>query len=499
MREPAPPRAPGTEWISRPPAAASAASAAPRRPAGGLEGPRIPIAHADAPQPSNTNAGACKAPLDRSDTAAPETLRPLKRAFARALTAVRGESGPHLPLLAGAIVLMAGATLPTDLEIRLPGGAPQAAIALHAAHAAWPLLRAAVVLPIALTVPGAACELALFGKQVRSDRTLPPALWMLLSMALYPFLALVLHACGIALSRHSIALGMGTLILALVAIGMARRSAGTSAMPQGAPREHRPGTLAESHAPPAEAIGVADRHDPPGTGGAAHETPQIRTSTPPLPLSRGAALRAASATAAFLLVVFGGSALLPADAPSHYTLLTLDSATARARGPLQADTTLAVRVHIENWTGGRRIYRLLPDIDGRWRWPIRPVPLGTGSSWDGTLTGAVPLDGALHRLRIALRASTGEQVATLILWVQSRPPSGSARASDAAGPPHPIGDAVCTCAATDDGPPEAKEDTAAPQRSGAVADSPAVAGNGDMPEHWRRSPAGETATPVMGR
>ncbi len=283
-----------------------------------------------------------------------------------------------------------------------------------------PLARALLVLPVALLAPGYALLMALFGDARRTGLDLVPllALSILLSLACYPLLALLLHLAALPIATGTVVGATDAAIMLLLA-GSSWRS----------PR-HRPGM-----AP----LDVA-------TGGAWEEL-------------RGG-LRFALVVGAAGLILAVTLRLLPPPASVPYTMFYLTGRSAYLTGPVGARGhrsvglgpgercaararaahraaraaatgaigTVDLSIGVTNGSAWRRSYRVAPLLDGVPCWPNQTLSLGPGASWSGHVGGAVPADGALHRLTITLRQPNGNgqdragSVGPLVVWVRGPHP-----------------------------------------------------------------------------
>jgi len=283
-----------------------------------------------------------------------------------------------------------------------------------------PLARALLVLPVALLAPGYALLMALFGDARRTGLDLVPllALSILLSLACYPLLALLLHLAALPIATGTVVGATDAAIMLLLA-GSSWRS----------PR-HRPGM-----AP----LDVA-------TGGAWEEL-------------RGG-LRFALVVVAAGLILAVTLRLLPTPASVPYTMFYLTGRSAYLTGPVGARGhrsvglgpgercaararaahlaaraaatgaigTVDLSIGVTNGSAWRRSYRVAPLLDGVPCWPNQTLSLGPDASWSGHVGGAVPADGALHRLTITLRQPNGNgqdragSVGPLVVWVRGAHP-----------------------------------------------------------------------------
>ncbi len=283
-----------------------------------------------------------------------------------------------------------------------------------------PLARALLVLPVALLAPGYALLMALFGDARRTGLDLVPllALSILLSLACYPLLALLLHLAALPIATGTVVGATDAAIMLLLA-GSSWRS----------PRHH----------PGMAPLDVA-------TGGA-WEGP------------RGV-IRFALVVGAAGLILAATPRLLPAPVGAPYTMFYLAGRSAYLAGPVEARGyrsvglgpgercaaraqaahraaraaatgavgTVDLSIGVINGSAWRRFYRVAPLLDGVPCWPNQTLSLGPGASWSGHVSGAVPADGALHRLTITLRQLNGNgqdragSVGPLVVWVRGAHP-----------------------------------------------------------------------------
>ena len=234
-------------------------------------------------------------------------------------------------------------------------------------------IRALVVLPTALVVPGYAAALAIFGPRWRDD-ALGLALGALLSVALYPLLALLLYAASIRLSTASVLAATDALTAVFVGIV--------------ALRDRRAGWVRAAGAQGGAGWAVGEV-DGPWSGW------------------RGIAL-----FAALVAVVVGALALLipalPSPVASPYTqfYLTGNWAQVHSITRLGAGRHLVVTIGITNRTHLPQRYLIVPRLDNA-LWRGRTLRLGDGGTWSGSIGGTVPAGGCAHQLAIRLYAVSG--------------------------------------------------------------------------------------------
>jgi len=245
-------------------------------------------------------------------------------------------------------------------------------------------VRALVALPTALVVPGYAAALAIFGPRWRGDAP-GLALSALLSMALYPLLALLLYAASIRLSTASVLATTDALIAACVGIV--------------ALRERRAGSAGAAGAQ------VVTNRDLEGVG-------EPRSGW-----------RAIAPFAALVAVVVGALALLmpvlPSPVASPYTQFYLAANWARAYSIARTGVGrhLSVTIGVVNRTHLPQRYLIVPRLDNI-PWRERILHLGDGGTWSGAISGSVPAGGCAHQLAIRLYAVGGgyRKIGELTLW-----------------------------------------------------------------------------------
>jgi hypothetical protein len=264
-----------------------------------------------------------------------------------------------------------------------------------------PALRALVVLPVALLAPGAAACFALFGPSMPTRRLMRVSLWIMVSMALYPLLALYLQMGGHPLTAGNTLRAVDSLILLLLAAGFLRATANgrTAHFQQGSPLQVR------------------------STGGVTDFGHRMRG-----PLLAAILMLGLVPTVACALTT------LPGPPPAPYTQVALAGRWSHLHTvAYSASGRFRVSIRITNRTGHRGTYRVAPTVDADESWAGVAVALGSGASWTGAVRGAVPMDGRLHRLRVAVfEAGTRQPRATLTLWLQRMAPHDRTSTPDAA-------------------------------------------------------------------
>lgn len=255
----------------------------------------------------------------------------------------------------------------------------------------WVYLRAALVFPVALLLPGYAILLLAFGPGRRFDWVPALALAALLSMAFYPLAALLLAAVSVAPSTRSVIGAVDVLVaaslLACVPRGRRRRAPGADA----------------SWLPTEPA-----RDEPePGMSG------------------RRVLVLVTVALAVGGLGLGVARHVEPKPVAQPYTAFYLTGARSHLSTPVRARAgkPLSVVVGVKNRTHRRQTYRLTPTIDGRAAWPARVVTLAPGAAWTGSVRGPAPGTRGLHELVVALSAKPqGARIGTLTLWLKTTLP-----------------------------------------------------------------------------
>lgn len=251
-----------------------------------------------------------------------------------------------------------------------------------------PAIRALLVLPVALVVPGYAAALAIFGPRQHGVAALDIALSALLSAALYPLLALLLYAASIRLSTISVLTATDTLIVVFVGIAALRD------------RHHRRVEPALAARAGGAAVGASSTADRVWSG-----------------------WHGATLFTALVAVVVGALALLmpvlpsPVAAPYTQFYVAGDWARVHVIARPHPGSPLVVTVGITNRTHALQRYQVVPLLDNAPTWRGRSVSLRAGRAWSGTVSGPVPAGGCAHELVIGLYAASGNRkIGTLTLW-----------------------------------------------------------------------------------
>lgn len=252
-----------------------------------------------------------------------------------------------------------------------------------------------LIAPIALIAPGYGLLLALHGPEMRLDGPVALALAGMLSLTAYALLGLALHVLSIPLSRASVGIGVDLVVAPVLVVVLLRWRGAT---PLAWPRSLA--ALGVRHPSAPIALAAAGR-----SGGAPH--------------SWVGAYAAAGGIALALLLVVTHASSKPVPAP--YSSLALAGSWAHIHGIVQARTgaDLAVAVRVSNQTHAAQRYSIVPALDGAAPWRTATVAVGPDLVWSGLVRGAVPADGCLHRLTIALRRGKRAVMdGPLVIWVR---------------------------------------------------------------------------------
>lgn len=288
---------------------------------------------------------------------------------------------------------MSRATPASEAPVRLRPGSfvvPGVAALVLSASVLIPLtsIRAAVVFPVALLLPGYAILLLAFGSNRRLDPIPALALSTLLSMAFYPLASLGLAAASIALSTRNIVGAVDALVAATLLVSFLR-----GRRLRGLPR-------------PASWLPAEPPH---------------RESERGMDAKRMVVLTAAAVVLAGLAV---GLVLHVESKPASlpYTQFYLTGAQSHSSTPPTASggAPLSLPVGVTNHTHRLQTYRIEPEVDGRSAWPARSVTLPPGGTWTGRVRGRMPADHGLHELIITLtREPQSTPVGSLTVWLRS--------------------------------------------------------------------------------
>jgi uncharacterized membrane protein len=256
------------------------------------------------------------------------------------------------------------------------GMGPLVGLALLLAFAGVPVapIRAAVAVPLALTLPGYALKQALPALGAEGDVATSLALSFVLSLALYPLLGLLLYAAGIEITEASVLAAVEAEVLIATAVGAA-------------------GPRARLRERPAEVMAAGWR-------------------------ARRRALLAAPIVA-IVAIPIGARHLLPPPAAPPFSQLYLLGANSRGARLLTVRNRLAVDVGARNETGGARRYTLVGRLDASATVPLASFELRNGHRWARRVTVIVPPSPCAHRVQLLLRDDQrGQDVASVQVWAR---------------------------------------------------------------------------------
>jgi len=232
-------------------------------------------------------------------------------------------------------------------------------------------VRTAVVLPLALFLPGYALSLAIFGNL--RDWAATAGISCFLSIAVYAFDGLLLHALSYRLTTHSIVVTVDAVVIACVATNIATTR---------------------------------------------HASLQLRPKAVVTRATYVTAFLAVAALAASAAVVTQRALPKPASAPfTEFAFAGRWSHVTTVISPTSSRLRVALTLH--NQTGQKQLYRIAPVLAGR-PWASRRVGLEAGERWTGLIEGPVLARPCLQRLRVALDTSPKVRITTLALEIRGR-------------------------------------------------------------------------------
>lgn len=256
-------------------------------------------------------------------------------------------------------------------------------------------IRAVVVFPIALLLPGYAILLLVFGPNRRLDWAPALSLSALLSLAFYALAGLLLNAASIAFSTESVVVVVDVLVAGALTVGLLR-----SRQPQGS-TIHDAWLPAEPPSPVEGERGINGKR-----------------------MLALTALTGVLASAALAVAL----RLEPKPAPPPYAQLYLTGVWSHRSTPVAARSgaTLHVTLGVTNRTHATQVYRVEPEVNERIAWSGRAVTLAPGATWTGSVDGRMPSGGGLHELIITVtREPQVTSVGSLTLWLQAVAPSST--------------------------------------------------------------------------
>jgi uncharacterized membrane protein len=217
-------------------------------------------------------------------------------------------------------------------------------------------LRAVIVLPLVLLLPGYAVFSAL-GLAARRDPVLTVGTSVALSLVIVPLVTLALWALAGDVEPAQVTIVLAVIVLAPAVVGL---------------------------------------------------QPLVSRKREPALGSPGGLLRLLAVFTVAVLLVVGLVTLLPGQRNAPFTEAALAGTWAGVDDAVlvQPDRPVAVDVQVTNRTGRAQTYTVAPELDGA-DWRGTTVDLGPGETWIGTVEGTVPAGGCLHRLRIGVEPASG--------------------------------------------------------------------------------------------
>lgn len=253
-------------------------------------------------------------------------------------------------------------------------------------------VRAAIVFPVALVLPGYAILLLAFGTDRRLDWVPGLSLCALLSMAFHPLAGLLLAAVSVAPSVQSVVGAVDALVLAALGVSILRirRRREPARAPRWVPASppRNEGEQGMSGRRMLVAVAVAIALAGLGLGWARHFEPR------------------------------------PVATPYTAFYLTGAWSHVSAAPAIRGGARLSVVVGVTNRTHRLQSYRLTPQVDGSLSWPTRTVTLLPGATWTGPVRGPMPGDPGLHELVVRLTMTPQDTpVGGLTIWARTKLPS----------------------------------------------------------------------------
>lgn len=254
----------------------------------------------------------------------------------------------------------------------------------------WSPPRALIVLPLAALAPGYAVVIAVFGLRKRIDVAPTLALSAVLSLALYPLLAVLMYAVGIHLSTPSVVISTDIVIVLMVMVVALRTRLGL---------------------PAAEATHPSLQFDA-----------AVLARSTWNGLSGGVRFVATVVVATVLLA--GTMHALPKPLPSPFTSMSLHGPWAHINAVIHATPhkKLNVEFSLSNHTNKTQTYHIVTTLDKQPVWSGHTVTLRDGATWVGAVGGYVPAQGCVHQVVIAAHLGNDPTaVASLVVWVRGAP------------------------------------------------------------------------------
>ena len=243
-------------------------------------------------------------------------------------------------------------------------------------------LRAVVVLPIALTLPGYALLAGLRTRRVGDDPLATLAVSATVSVALLVLAALAMYSAQVRVSASGIAHVIVAFVAVMILLAPSLRMA-------------------------------------PATTRGEFALQGVSTFA-------GLVLPAVAVGAAVGVVALS-LALLPGAAVARFTEMALTGphAIAAEAELVPPQVTQQVPITLRNRSGGTQVYAIEPIME-HGRWYGTTVRLREGERWTGAVVGRVPAGGCLHRLRITARPlARSDRAVSVTTWFRTRKLPGS--------------------------------------------------------------------------
>lgn len=217
-------------------------------------------------------------------------------------------------------------------------------------------LRAVVVLPLVLLLPGYAVFSAL-GLAARRDPVLTVGASIALSLVIVPLVTLALWAVAGDVEPAQVTIVLAVVVLAPAVVGL---------------------------------------------------QPLVSRKREPMLGSPGGLLRILAVFTVAVLLVVALVSFLPGQRNAPFTEASLAGSWAEIDHAVvvEPDRPVSVDVQVTNRTGAAQTYAIEPELDGA-TWTGTTVDLGPGKTWVGSVQGTVPAGGCLHRLRVGVQPASG--------------------------------------------------------------------------------------------
>jgi uncharacterized membrane protein len=267
-----------------------------------------------------------------------------------------------------------------------------------------PVVRAVIVLPLALIVPGSALLAMLFGARARRDSVPALVAAVVLSMVIYVLLALLLALLNVAISALSVVMSTDCVVLALLAVA-AWRSRQLAWHATSVDQIDRWEVQAPARSPALptrsrlrEIFNLAD----------------AQGWTNMLGVYRFVSIALVVVAALAVAIQVLPKAVEP---PFSQFYFAGDWAKVSSVASAAPNGTLQVTVGITNDTHQRTRYVITVLLDEHTTWVKRTVTVASGAAWRGALSGVIPSTGCLHLLSFNLtEGSHGDPAGGLTLW-----------------------------------------------------------------------------------